>query len=101
MNPDDRLGLPLGPGQPPTFMAALGERDDWTDLQVYGALLSVGTELFNREGVSYLSGFFGPFERALRDADAAISFAPADFRRFAPLYEEKKPRVMCTVASAA
>ena len=99
VNPDDRLGLPLGPGQPPTFMAALGERDDWTDLQVYGALLSVGTELFNRSGVSYLSGFFGPFERALRDADAAISFAPADFRRFAPLYEEKQPRVMCTVAS--
>ena len=101
LNPDDRLGLPLGTGQPPTFMAALGERDDWTDLQVYGALLSVGTELFNRSGVSYLSGFFGPFERALRDADAAISFAPADFRRFAPLYEEKQPRVMCTVASPA
>ncbi len=99
LDPDDRLGLPLGPGQPPAFMAALGERDDWTDLQVYGALLSVGTELFNRDGVSYLSGFFGPFERALRDADAAISFAPADFRRFAPLYEEKKPRVMCTVAA--
>ena len=91
VNPDDRLGLPLGPGQPPAFLAALGERDDWTDLQVYGALLSVGTELFNRSGVSYLSGFFGPFERALRDADAAISFAPADFRRFAPLLRGEAP----------
>ena len=96
---EDTLGLPLGPGQPPSFMAALGEREDWSDLRVYGALLSVGTELFNRAGVSYLSGFYGPFERALRDAEASISFAPADFRRFAPLYEEQRPRVMCTVTA--
>lgn len=99
LRPDDRLGLPLGPGQPPAFMAALGRRDDWADLRVYGALLSVGTELFGRSGVNYLSGFFGPFERALRDGGAGISFAPADFRRFAPLYEEQAPRVMCTVAA--
>lgn len=99
LEPADSLGLPLGPGQPPAFMAALGERDDWEDLRVYGALLSVGTELFNRGGVNFLSGFFGPFERALRDAEAAISFAPADFRRFAPLYEQQRPRVMCTVAA--
>ena len=53
--PSDTLGLPLGPGQPPAFLAALGERDDWEDLRVYGALLSVGTELFSRDGVDYLS----------------------------------------------
>ena len=99
LRPEDTLGLPLGTGQPPALMAALGEREDWSDLKVYGALLSTGTELFNRSGVSYLSGFFGPFERALRDADAAISFAPADFRRFAPLYEQMNPRVMVTVAT--
>ena len=99
LEPTDTLGLPLGPGQPPSFLAALGERDDWQDLRVYGALLFVGTELFGRPGVNYLSGFYGPFERALRDAGAAISFAPADFRRFAPLYEQQRPRVMCTVAS--
>src|SRR5689334_19727057 len=39
VRPSDTLGLPLGPGQPPAFMAALGERDDWEDLHVYGALL--------------------------------------------------------------
>jgi len=99
LRPDDTLGLPLGPGQPPSFLAALGERDDWRDLRVYGALLSVGTELFTRAGVNYLSGFYGPFERALRDGGSNISFAPADFRRFAPLYEEQAPRVMCTVAA--
>ena len=37
--PADTLGIPLGTGQPPAFMAALGERDDWDDLRIYGALL--------------------------------------------------------------
>ncbi|PRC55137.1 4-hydroxybutyrate CoA-transferase, partial [Mycobacterium sp. ITM-2017-0098] len=60
----DTLGIPLGPGQPPAFLRALGEREDWTDLRVYGALLAVGTDLFSRAGVHYLSGFFGPLERA-------------------------------------
>ena len=48
LNPDDTLGMPLGPGQPPAFLRTLGEREDWTDLRVYGALLAVGTELFSR-----------------------------------------------------
>ena len=38
---NDTLGIPLGPGQPPAFLRALGERADWTDLRVYGALLAV------------------------------------------------------------
>ena len=96
---DDTLGMALGPGQPPAFLRALGEREDWTDLRVYGALLAVLTELFSRPGVHYLSGFFGPLERALRDAGANVEFAPADFRRFAPLLERQRPRVMTTVAT--
>jgi acyl-CoA hydrolase len=99
LRPADTLGIPLATGQPAAFMAALGERDDWEDLRVYGALLGVGTELFNHPNVHYLSGFYGPFERALRDAGANISFAPADFRRFAPLLEEQRPRVMATAAA--
>ncbi len=95
----DTIGMPLGPGQPPAFLQALGERDDWEDLRVSGALLLVATELFTRKGVHYLSGFFGPIERYLRDADANISFAPADFRRFAPLLERARQRVMTTVAA--
>ncbi|MGE5697210.1 MAG: acetyl-CoA hydrolase/transferase family protein [Candidatus Sericytochromatia bacterium] len=96
---DDTLGIPLGPGQPPAFMRALGERDDWTNLRVYGALLVVGTDLFSRRGVHYFSGFFGPLERALRQASADIEFTPADFRRFGPLLERQAPRVMATVAT--
>ncbi|MGZ6778550.1 MAG: acetyl-CoA hydrolase/transferase family protein [Mycobacterium sp.] len=99
LNASDTLGMPLGPGQPPAFLRALGEREDWTDLRVYGALLAVGTELFSRPGVHYLSGFYGPLERALRDAGADIEFTPADFRRFGPLLERQAPRVMTTVAT--
>ncbi|MBU8824500.1 acetyl-CoA hydrolase/transferase family protein [Mycolicibacterium goodii] len=95
----DTLGLPLGPGQPPAFLQALGARADWTDLRVYGALLAVLTELFNRPGVHYVSGFYGPLERALRDAGADVDFAPADFRRFGPLLRQQSPRVMATAAS--
>jgi acyl-CoA hydrolase len=99
LRPDDSLGIPLGPGQPAAFLAALGERDDWKDLRVGGALLAVGTQLFTRQGVHYLSGFFGPLERALRDQGAEIGFVPADFRRFAPLLEQQRPRVMATAAA--
>lgn len=95
----DTLGIPLGPGQPPAFLRALGEREDWTELRVYGALLAVGTDLFSRPGVHYLSGFFGPLERGLRDSGANIGFTPADFRRFGSLLERQAPRVMTTVAA--
>jgi acyl-CoA hydrolase len=95
----DTLGLPLGTGQPPAFLRELGARTDWEELRVAGALLSVGTELFTRPGVHYLSGFFGPFERALRDLGANIGFTPADFRRLGPLLEASPPRVMATVAT--
>ena len=95
----DTLGIPLATGQPPAFLAALGERDDWEELRIYGALLVAWSEAFKHPRVHYLSGFFGPVERALRDDGANISFAPADFRRFAPLLEQQAPRVMATVAT--
>jgi len=99
LEPSDTLGIPLGPGQPPNFLQALGRRDDWEELRVYGALLAVGSDLFNQPNVHYLSGFFGPLERMLRDAGANIGFAPADFRRLVPLLEEQAPRVMATAAA--
>ncbi len=99
VNTRDTVGIPLATGQPVAFMEALGERDDWEDLRIGGALLAVGTELFSHPNVHYLSGFYGPLERMLRDSGANVSFAPADFRRFAPLLEEQKPRVMATTAS--
>jgi acyl-CoA hydrolase len=98
--PRDSFAMPLGTGQPPALLEALGERDDWEELRVGSALLLVGTKLFNHRNVHYLSGFFGPFERALRDSGANVGFLPADFRRFAPILEEQHPRVIATAASA-
>jgi acyl-CoA hydrolase len=95
----DTLGLPLGTGQPPAFLEALGRRDDWKELRIGGALLLAWSEAFLHPHVHYLSGFFGPLERALRDQGANISFAPADFRRLAPVLEQQRPRVMATVAA--
>ncbi|MGI8461271.1 MAG: acetyl-CoA hydrolase/transferase family protein [Solirubrobacterales bacterium] len=94
----DTLGIPLGPGQPAALLEAMGEREDWQELRVGGALLSVLTKLFGHPNVHYLSGFFGPLERMLRDQGANISFAPADFRRFEPILEAQSPRVMATMA---
>jgi acyl-CoA hydrolase len=99
LRPHDTLGLPLGPGQPSAFLVALGERTDWEDLRISSALLTVLTPLFEHPGVHYLSGFFGPLERYLRDADANLSFAAADFRRMGPLLRRASPRVMATAAA--
>src|SRR3954467_9008592 len=94
--PVDTLGMPLGPGQPPAFLEALGRRTDWEELRIGGGLLTVLTDLFSPPHVHSLSGFFGPIERLLRDAGANIGFAPADFRRFEPILDAAPPRVMCT-----
>jgi acyl-CoA hydrolase len=99
IQPRDSIGVGLGPGIPSAFLHALGERDDYTDLRVYGALLVDLYKLFTRPGVRYTSGFFGPAERLLADSGAAIEFAPADFRRFAPVLASTRPRVMATVAA--
>jgi acyl-CoA hydrolase len=99
VGPVDTLGIPLGPGQPAEFLHALGGRDDFTDLTVFGALLVDLYEVFTRPGVRYLSGFFGPAERFLRDSGAQIEFIPADFRRFARIAEQLSPRVVATAAT--
>ena len=99
LRPTDTLGLPLGPGQPPALLAALGERDDWEELRIGGALMLAWSDAYKHPNVHILSGFWGPLERALRDQGANISFVPADFRRFAPLLEQQRPRVMATVAA--
>ncbi len=99
VRPTDSLGIPLGPGQPPALLEALGRRTDWEHLRIGGALLTVLTDVFSHPNVHYLSGFFGPLERLLRDSGANIGFAPADFRRFVPILEADPPRVMTTAAA--
>ncbi|WP_426573023.1 acetyl-CoA hydrolase/transferase family protein [Aquihabitans sp. McL0605] len=99
LHPTDVLGIPLGPGHPGGFLHALGERDDWDDLLITGALLTDFYAVFGQPGVRFLSGFYGPLERLMRDQGGAIEFVPADFRRFGPALEHIGPRVMATAAS--
>ncbi len=99
VRPSDTLGVPLGPGQPASFLHALDGRDDWVDLEVSGALLVDLYGVLLKPNVRFLSGFFGPAERFLRDSGADIQFVPADFRRFAAILERRAPRVMATLAS--
>lgn len=96
---DDSLGIPLGPGQPGAFLHALGDRDDFAGLEIFGALLVDLYSVFTKKGVRYLSGFFGPAERILRDLGSDVEFVPADFRRFGPLLMQIRPRVMTTVVT--
>ena len=63
------------------------------------ALLVDVFALFTRPGVTLRSGFYGPVERALRDAGHAVRFVPADFRRFARIARQMAPRVMATAAT--
>ena len=99
LRPIDSIGMPLGTGQPVGFLEALGRRSDWEELRIGGALLTVLSDVFSHPNVHYLSGFYGPIERLLRDSGANISFAPADFRRFEPILQATAPRVMCTAAA--
>lgn len=99
LEPVDRLGIPLGPGQPTSLLLALGRRKDWVDLSVFGALLVELFPLFAQKGVSLRSGFFGPAERALQAAGHNVEFVPADFRRFGEITERFKPRVVATAAA--
>ena len=100
IRPVDSLAVPLGPGVPGQFLHALGERDDFEDLEFFGALMPDLYALLGRGGVRYRSGFFGPAERFLLAGGANIEFVPSDFRGFEPLLEELAPRVMTTAVSA-
>src|SRR5262249_58950988 len=95
----DTVAVPLGPGAPSSLLHAMGERDDWERLEVFGGLLLDLFALFTKPGVRYISGFFGPAERLLIESGADIEFAPADFRRFVRLAERFAPRVMTTTAT--
>ncbi len=99
VRPRDRLAVPLGPGQPPAFLHALGERDDFEDLRVFGALLTGLYEVFTRRGVSLRSGFFGPVERGLRSSGHDVEFVPADFRRFSRIVRDFHPRILAVQAA--
>jgi acyl-CoA hydrolase len=95
----DRLVVPLAPGQPPTFLETLGERESFDRLEVFTGLLLQAYQLFTRPGVRLLSGFFGAVERGLAAAGGNVEFVPGDFRRFGHMVRRLRPRIMATAAA--
>lgn len=96
VRPDDSIAVPLGPGQPAALLHAMSERDDFDGLRVFGALMLDLYPLFAKPGVTLLTGFLGPAERALQAAGHDVQFVPGDFRRFANILERLAPRVVST-----
>ncbi|HXJ33260.1 MAG TPA: acetyl-CoA hydrolase/transferase C-terminal domain-containing protein [Candidatus Eisenbacteria bacterium] len=97
--PRDTLALGFGPAEPTPLLEVLSVREDWTDLLVYGGLLSQPFEIFTKPGVRFRSIFMGAAERTLRDAGCDVQFVPGDFRRFAKALRRVNPRVLATSAT--
>jgi hypothetical protein len=76
LHPKDSVGMPRDPGRSAAFIEALGGRDDWEELRLYGALPVVPSAVFDHPDVHCLSGFFGPFERALQASRATRTSWP-------------------------
>jgi len=94
LNPRDSVGFGLGPANPPELITAMGERQDWEDLTIGGALLLGLFEVLAHPKVNYRCGFFGPAERYYASQGARIDHVPGGFRQFAPILERMAPRVM-------
>jgi acyl-CoA hydrolase len=94
VRPVDTIGFGLGPANPDTFLAALGARDDWQDLQVGGALCLNLYSVFTHPNVTYRCGFFGPAERLLHAQGHRVELVPGGFRQFAPILARFAPRIM-------
>lgn len=99
VRPVDTVGFGLGPANPPAVITAMGERNDWEDLTIGGALLLGLFNLLAHEKVHYRCGFFGPAERLYLAQGADIQHVPGGFRQFAPILERMAPRVMVVQAT--
>ena len=99
LRPIDTMAMGLGPACPPALLEALSAREDFEDLVIGGALVLGLYEVFSKPGVQFRAGFFGPAERFWWAAGAKVELIPAGFRRFAPILEAMRPRVMVVNAT--
>jgi acyl-CoA hydrolase len=99
LRPDDTLAVPIATGQPPAFLAALGERDDWTSLVAFGGLLVEPYAFLQHSGVRFISGFYGPIERMVCAAGGNVDYLPADFLGWDRYARLAAPRVVATAVA--
>lgn len=95
----DTMAVPIATGQPAAFLSAVGERDDWTDLVIFGGLLIEPYAFLQRRGVRFISGFLGPIERMMQTAGARIDYLPADFLGWDRYARLAAPRVLASAVS--
>lgn len=94
LRPDDSIAAPIATGQPPVFLSALAERSDFTALTIFSGLLIEPYAILRRPGVKLISGFYGPVERAMKAAGAAVEYLPADFLGWERYARLSRPRVV-------
>jgi acyl-CoA hydrolase len=99
LRPEDTAAVPIATGQPPAFLAALGERDDWKNLVLFGGLLTEPYGVLQRRGVRFISGFYGPIERMMQAAGAALDYLPADFLGWDRYARVARPRVVASAVA--
>lgn len=96
---DDTIAVPIATGQPAAFLSALGERDDWNGLTIFSGLLIEPYGFLQRGGVRFISGFYGPIERLLVAAGAAIDYLPIDFLGWERYARAANPRVVVSAVA--
>ena len=96
---DETMAIPIATGQPAAFLAALGEREDWKGAMVFSGLLIEPYSFLQRPGIDFVSGFFGPIERAMIAAGASIDYLPADFLGWERYARALKPRVVVSAVA--
>ena len=99
VRPADTVAVPIATGQPAAFLAALGDRDDWNGLTIFGGILTEPYSFLQRKGLLFASGFFGPVERMGIAAGWSIDYLPADFLGWERYARSVRPRVLVSAVA--
>lgn len=99
LQPRDKISTSIAAGQPRTLLNALGDRNDWEDLQIFTGLCAFPYPVFTNPKVKVVSGYYGPIERALNGMGANISYLPLAFNAFEVYAKTFDARIVMTTLS--
>ena len=92
----DTLGLPLGPGQPPALLQALGERTDWEDLRISVSRCSRSSRrCSSTRGCTTCRASSVRWSATCATPTPTSASPPADFRRMGPLLQAGRALGSC------